>query len=334
MSDGKKFINNVSDEICEAEASLTMQRLRALGDDYKVRSRRSWASTTSCLRWPARVRTRISTSSSMSSTALPGSPLGPCFRKLPQCPGRLGLSSGRRVDETSARFIVLDDVTSSFDAGHQFRLMEQIRQRLQYRGGDEVLQFIVLSHDELLEKYFDKVAHEGGWHHQRLQGLPPLGAVTVVGQDAQRLRSTAAGFLSAGQVNAAVPLLRQYLELSLLRVVERFVSPCPSTSPFGMTARWCRTCSMRSWPRSSCMRRSVTSILTQAQVDDLKKRHVTSLDGSNWVSHYSTGSTSSRAQRYCSGAQHHRRTRRLLQMGRHVNDPALPPLVQNLTSRT
>ena len=33
-------------------------------------------------------------------------------------------------------------------------------------------------------------------------------------------------------------------------------------------------------------------ILTRSQVDDLKKRHVTSLI-SNWVSHYSTGSTSS-----------------------------------------
>jgi hypothetical protein len=79
----------------------------------------------------------------------------------------------------------------------------------------------------LLEKCFDKVAQDGGWHHQRLQGMPPLGAITVVGQDAYRLRKTAADFLAAGQVTSAEPLLRQYLEFSLWRVIDKVEIPVP-----------------------------------------------------------------------------------------------------------
>jgi hypothetical protein len=45
------------------------------------------------------------------------------------------------------RFVILDDVTSSFDAGHQFSLMEAIRTKLQQPTNATGLQFIILSHD-------------------------------------------------------------------------------------------------------------------------------------------------------------------------------------------
>jgi len=44
----------------------------------------------------------------------------------------------------AARFVVLDDVTSSFDAGHQLRLMDEIRLGLQYHSGGSGLQFLIL----------------------------------------------------------------------------------------------------------------------------------------------------------------------------------------------
>lgn len=74
------------------------------------------------------------------------------------------------------RFVVLDDVTSSFDAGHQFLLMELIRQNLQHPRHAQGLQFIILSHDGLLEKYFDRHAGTGDWRHHKLQGSPPHGS--------------------------------------------------------------------------------------------------------------------------------------------------------------
>ncbi|OBY25030.1 hypothetical protein [Leisingera sp. JC1] len=55
------------------------------------------------------------------------------------------------------RFVVLDDVTSSFDAGHQFYLMERIRTKLQHPQNANGLQFIILSHYGL-----HPVPHEKG----------------------------------------------------------------------------------------------------------------------------------------------------------------------------
>lgn len=54
--------------------------------------------------------------------------------------------------------IVLDDVTSSFDGGHQFHLMEVIRTKFARPGKAGGRQVILLSHDTLLEKLFNKNA--------------------------------------------------------------------------------------------------------------------------------------------------------------------------------
>ena len=87
------------------------------------------------------------------------------------------------------RFVVLDDVTSSFDAGHQYWLMELIRTKLQQPQNVDGLQFIILSHDGLLEKYFDRLSGTIGWHHNKLQGSPPMGAILNQTQDANRLKT-------------------------------------------------------------------------------------------------------------------------------------------------
>jgi hypothetical protein len=69
------------------------------------------------------------------------------------------------------RFMILDDVTSSFDAGHQFALMDALRTLLRHGAVPDGLQFIILSHDTSLEKYFDKLNGTADWHHQKLHAL-------------------------------------------------------------------------------------------------------------------------------------------------------------------
>src|ERR1035438_9237412 len=120
---------------------------------------------------------------------------------------------------STARFVVLDDLTSSFDAGHQWSLMELIRTKVAYPSNPNGPQVIILSHDGLLEKYFDTMASEAKWHHQRLQGLPPKGLVYPHTQDINRLEQAARQQLSAGQTDLAMPLIRQYLEQKLLQVI-------------------------------------------------------------------------------------------------------------------
>lgn len=85
------------------------------------------------------------------------------------------------------RFMVLDDVTSSFDAGHQFSLMDTIRTKLRFGAPNGLpggLQFIILSHDTSLEKYFDRLGNTADWHHQKLQGMPPRGRLMIAAQHA------------------------------------------------------------------------------------------------------------------------------------------------------
>ena len=89
----------------------------------------------------------------------------------------------------AARFIVLDDVTSSFDAGHQFALMEVLRTQVGLPLKIDGLQVIVLSHDGLLEKYFDKSGGSIGWRHQHLLGAPPSGSLMVQAGGAERPES-------------------------------------------------------------------------------------------------------------------------------------------------
>ena len=154
----QKFINDVSDEICEAEASLTAARLEVLGDDYKVLFKEIMGVNDVV---PALARSGQNENLDVQLDEFHGLRTGLSARALLSESYRNALAvsvflSAASLQQTSARFIVLDDITSSFNAGHQFRLMEQIRQRLQYRGGSDGLQFIVFSHDGLLEKYFEQ----------------------------------------------------------------------------------------------------------------------------------------------------------------------------------
>lgn len=112
-----------------------------------------------------------------------------------------------------ARFMILDDITSSFDGGHQFNLMEALRTKLQASADANGLQFILLSHDTLLEKYFDRTASEHqNWCHQKLQGAAPTGNVYASQIGADRLKALATQHLNAGQVEIGQPFVRQYLE--------------------------------------------------------------------------------------------------------------------------
>lgn len=118
------------------------------------------------------------------------------------------------------RFIILDDVTSSFDAGHQYHLVEVIRTQFAHPVKANGPQVILFSHDTLLEKLFNKLSNSSQWMHQRLEGtartavLPQSGAVNKV-------RDATLHLLSLGRVDDAAPRVRQYLEYVLHDVISR-----------------------------------------------------------------------------------------------------------------
>lgn len=198
------------------------------------------------------------------------------------------------------RFVVLDDVTSSFDAGHQYFLMELIRTKLQQPQNADGLQFIVLSHDGLLEKYFDRLGGTTGWHHNKLQGSPPMGAILHQAQGADRLKTTIASLLSAGQVSQAEPLIRQYLEYKLQQIIRRVNIPVPIDFAIKDTSRMVGNCLNAIISSIELHKKAGSLVLDAQQIKDIDTSHVPAIVG-NWVSHYETGSGSSLSASALSG---------------------------------
>jgi hypothetical protein len=285
----QQFITSVYEQICEAEARLTSARLDALGNEYKELFRNIMGVGDVV---PTLARSEHSEQLDVQLEDFHGLQ-GLSARALLSESYRNALAvsvflSAAAQQTTAARFVILDDITSSFDAGHQFRLMDEIRTKLQYAGGTSGgLQFILLSHDGLLEKYFDKVSAGTGWHHQRLQGWPPLGAVSTVGQTADRLRRTAETFLAAGQVKEAEPLIRQYLEYVLMQVIRKVNIPVPFDFSIRDQLQMVGNALDAILTAVKLQDTAGGLIMTPQQVSDLELRHVPALVA-NWVSHYST----------------------------------------------
>ncbi len=99
-------------------------------------------------------------------------------------------------DKPKAQFMVLDDITSSFDAGHQYAMVEMLRNDIARPSNPDGPQLIILSHDGLLEKYFDTLSGTPSWNHQRLRGLPPKGHILTQAQQSDHLRVEAEDFLN------------------------------------------------------------------------------------------------------------------------------------------
>jgi dsDNA-binding SOS-regulon protein len=191
-----------------------------------------------------------------------------------------------------ARFVVLDDVTSSFDAGHQYALMELIRTKIARPGNTNGPQVIILSHDGLLEKYFDRLSSTTVWHHQRIQGLSPIGAVLAQAQQPNRLRQSAETFLNAGKTLQAEPLIRQYLEFKLLEIIRKVDIPVPLDFSIRDDKQMVQNCIDAIGTAVGLQTKAGTIILDSTQLANVSSTHVPALV-SNWISHYSTGVASS-----------------------------------------
>jgi hypothetical protein len=187
--------------------------------------------------------------------------------------------------------MVLDDVTSSFDAGHQFSLMETIRTKLRFGAANGLpggLQFIILSHDTSLEKYFDRLNGTAEWNHQKLQGMPPRGRLMIVTQQADRLKAQAEHYLNAGQLDIGKPFVRQYLEYKLSQIITRLEVPVPPDYVTRGDKRTLSTYVDAITAAVTLYQAAGRCVLSAQQIIDLQNHHLPSIIA-NYVSHYETG---------------------------------------------
>jgi hypothetical protein len=188
----------------------------------------------------------------------------------------------------TARFVVLDDITSSFDGGFQYRLMEMLRTRVAAPANSAGPQIIVLSHDSMLEKYFDRMGNEVDWHHQKLQGSPPQGMLVGQAIAADRIKVLAQNLLQAGQVDQGQGLVRQYMEYVLMQVIRKVMIRVPVDFAMHDTNRMVGACLTAIAKDVGLHRAAGTLILTPQQEADLSGAIAPAILA-NWVSHYETG---------------------------------------------
>jgi len=187
-----------------------------------------------------------------------------------------------------ARFMILDDVTSSFDAGHQFHLMDVIRTKFARPGQVDGPQVILLSHDTLLEKLFNKNANGSDWQHIRLEGTART-AVLPQSNASNRVRDMTVSFLKAGQVEDGALRLRQYLEYKLLEVIGRINIPVPVDFALDDTKKQVQS-ALDAIQAAVALHQTAGQIVLDQQQQAGLQANVASITG-NFLAHYATGST-------------------------------------------
>jgi hypothetical protein len=186
------------------------------------------------------------------------------------------------------KFIVLDDVTSSFDAGHQNFLVELLRTtfaRPANAGGPQV---VLLSHDTMLEKLFNKHSNTGTWWHQRLEGAPQLAVLPQAGA-VNKVRDQTISMLQAGQVDFAKEGVRQYLEYRLSDLISRLRIPVPVDVAFNDNKQVTNEFLQAIDAAVKLHQAAGSLVLEPSQVTGLNANMATIVG--NFLSHWGTGQT-------------------------------------------
>ncbi|MGJ4949001.1 hypothetical protein [Bradyrhizobium sp. HKCCYLS20291] len=186
------------------------------------------------------------------------------------------------------KFIVLDDVTSSFDAGHQNFLVELLRTSFARPANPSGLQVILLSHDTMLEKLFNKHSNTGIWWHQRLEGVPQIAVLPQAGA-VNKVRDQTISMLQAGQVDFAKEGVRQYLEYRLSDLISRLRIPVPVDVAFNDNKQLAHEFLQAIEAAVKLHQAANSLVLDATQIAGLNANMATIVG--NFLSHWGTGQT-------------------------------------------
>jgi recombinational DNA repair ATPase RecF len=127
-------------------------------------------------------------------------------------------------NKSRGNFIILDDITSSFDSGHQLYLLDLLKDKISIIHNKKGKQIIFLTHDGLLKKTLNSYANSNSkWNHYSLSGnKDQLTIKPFTVDDFQRilLHKIAIG-------NDIGSDLRHYYEFVLLDIIEKLDMQIP-----------------------------------------------------------------------------------------------------------
>lgn len=186
------------------------------------------------------------------------------------------------------KFVILDDVTSSFDAGHQHFLVELIRTTFARPGNVTGPQVILLSHDTMLEKLFNKHSNSGAWWHQRLEGSPQIAVLPQAGA-VNKVRDRTISMLQAGQADSAKEGVRQYLEYRLSDLIGKLRIPVPMDIAFNDEKQVAGDF-LKAIEAAVKLHKAANSLVLDAAQESGLNTNMVTIVG-NFLSHWGTGQT-------------------------------------------
>lgn len=128
---------------------------------------------------------------------------------------------------SSSKFIVLDDITSSFDSGHQIKLIEVIEKQIAKANRNKRKQVILFTHDGELKKVLNNMdLQKNKWvHHKIIRTLD--GSITSLRKiETDYLKSELETKLNSGDTDVGSKL-REYFEKTIFEIIESLNIPIP-----------------------------------------------------------------------------------------------------------
>jgi len=147
---------------------------------------------------------------------------------------------------------------------------------------------IVLSHDTMLEKLFNKNNGSPDWQHQRLEGTAQT-AVLLQSGAVNKVRDATNDLLNQGRATEAGPFIRQYLEYQLGRVIGGCKIPVPIDIAYSDEQKMASNLIGAIQEAVALHKKAGTIVLEPAQQSGLTLHESTIV--SNYLSHWETGST-------------------------------------------
>lgn len=285
----QRFIGKAAEEYAKAETELSRQKLLTIEADYKAMFAEVMKSTDVVPNLTRDINSEqlyVQLEEFRGQQDLSAKPLlSESYRNA------LAISvylSAAMKHADAPRFIVLDDVSSSFDAGHELNLIDYVRTKLQFDANPNGIQFIILTHDDLMQNLFERLASTGDAHHQVIEGMPPYN-LTIRAKDVAQLRANAVTPLTAGQLDVGKFWVRPYLECIVMDVIRSLKISVPLDFAVQDRKRMVQNCLNAIKKDIDLHIAAGTIVLTQTQIDDMKNTHIPALLA-NWVSHFETGS--------------------------------------------
>jgi hypothetical protein len=186
------------------------------------------------------------------------------------------------------RFVILDDVTSSFDAGHQHFLVELIRTTFARPGkpGGPAGDPAKPRHNA--GEAFNKHSNSGAWWHQRLEGSPQIAVLPQAGA-VNKVRDRTLSMLQAGQADSAKEGLRQYLEYRLGDLIGKLRIPVPMDIAFN-DDRQVAGDFLKAIEAAVKLHKAADSLVLDAAQEAGLNTNMVTIVG-NFLSHWGTGQT-------------------------------------------